>query len=77
MFYPFLNYGISHSGGFFAADCLTLHPLGEVALPDNDVIIAIMGRVEWTHQIYRYFLEGLRGCLPQLVVLYLPQRVQH
>ncbi len=46
---PILNYGMSHSDGFFATDCSTLHPLGEVVLHGNDVFIAVMGRFEWTN----------------------------
>ncbi len=38
--YPVISNGINHSYGFFAPDCSTLHPLGEVVLHNNDIIIA-------------------------------------
>ncbi len=66
---PFLNYGIGHCEGFLTADCSTLHPLGEVVLHDNDIIVAVMGHLEGTHQIYGdSLIESPIGRLLQMTV---------
>ncbi len=77
---PVLNYGLSHSDGFFATECSTLHPFGKMVLHDNDIIIDLLGHFKWTHQIYRDSLVespvGSNWPFPRTTALQLLQTVQ-
>ncbi len=61
---PILNHSVSYSKGFLTTDCSSLHPFGEVILHDNEVIVAVLSRVEWAHEMYgRPLIEGSVGGL--------------
>ena len=65
-----LNNCISRSyASFYVTDCSTLHPLGEVVLHDNDIIIGVLGALKGTHQVHWVpLIEGpICGLLQQTV----------
>ncbi len=49
---PILNDSLSYGKGFLTTDCATLYPFSEVVLHDNDILVAVFSRFEWTRQIY-------------------------
>ncbi len=61
---PILNYSVSYGKGFLTTDCSAIHPLGEVVLHDNDIIVAVLSHFEWAHEIYGHpLIEGSVGGL--------------
>ncbi len=61
---PILNHSVSYGEGFLTTDCSALHLFGEVVLRDNDIIVAVLSRFEWAHEIYGHpLIEGSVGGL--------------